>query len=103
MPARNICKECSATDFGELVREAERSEQAAELLEKHPRRFFEERGFFVPPHALFYVIDTRELRSRLQTEQGINEFLLSPGETSGASLEAHIKGGAMNCKKIKFT
>lgn len=97
MPAKNICTECSLTEFREIVRELERNERVVDRALSHPREYFEERGYFTPPEARFSVIHTEKLRAQLQTERGIDEFL---GDQPSLAFNVHIKEGRGKCTNL---
>jgi hypothetical protein len=101
MPAKNICIECSLSEFSELILEAERNDEATKQLLNHPSVFFEERNFFVPSTARFSVTPTDELRKILQTEEGVDDFLARQNAKSArTSFDVHIKNGIGKCTII---
>ncbi|MBI4298150.1 MAG: hypothetical protein HY666_00100 [Chloroflexi bacterium] len=100
MVAKNLCTECSLNDLSDIILEVERSDKAADSLLAKPRVFFEERGYFVPPSAKFYITSTTELHARLQMERGVEDFLFS-GRPSVAAFEVHIEEGKGKCTKLE--
>ena len=113
MPARNICTEVSLSEFRNLIlevegvaqsadqlRETERVDRALDQLLKHPREYFEDRGYFAPPNANFLVTHTESIRVLLQTERGISEFL---EQQSASRFDVHISKGKGECTHIEVT
>lgn len=99
MPAKNLCTECSLAELNQLVRDAERRDQATLQLLARPRTFFIERGYFLPLDARVDVTHTEELQARLQTQQGVDAFVAA--ERDGhSSIKIHIKNVIAYCGKV---
>jgi hypothetical protein len=101
MPVKNLCTEASLSELMEIVHEAERSDPAAIQLVTQPRTFLIERGYCLPVNAKSYITPTEELQARLQTKNGVNEFVDREQEVQ-RKIKIHVKTGVARCVRIEF-
>ncbi|MFK7858191.1 MAG: hypothetical protein AB8B64_05205 [Granulosicoccus sp.] len=100
-----IISEVSISEVLSLIHTVEQSDTSPDdisQLSKHPTRFFNQRGLVVPSDVRLEIIDTNEMLAQLDTERGIDSFLDSEEREPLVAALAHVTGGAMHCKKIKY-
>ena len=105
LPLRAISEVSIAEVLGlvHTVEEPDANPDNVSQLSTHPTRFFQRKGLVVLPDVRVEVIDTNEQLAQLETERGINSFLGTEEREGVVAATAHVTGGAMNCKKIKYT
>jgi hypothetical protein len=100
MPISSVC-DCSLSEIADLVRSVERDDAQADQLIRHPRAFFEARGFCAPSGVTFRIVNTNELRARLLTEDDIDLFLRERAGVARSKFEVHIGEGKGKCTKLE--